>query len=523
MPFASKPMRLAAIDLGTNSFHMIIAEVKADMSFLVIDRLKEMIRIGDGSITTKQLTDRAMAQGLETLQRFRKFAEQRGVETRHILAFATSAIREAKNGGSYMELIPEQIGIRTEIISGEEEARLIYLAVRRAIDIGDKKALMIDAGGGSVELMLGDSKNLFLCESHKMGVARMHERLITTDPISDKERTTLQDFFMSELRPFAKKIDRLRGFDMAIASSGTAENIAAMIRLSEEGEYSGLNGVSFSRKSFLRLYDKLLKMNAFDRKSIPGLDPKRTDLIVPGLILFEVFMRLFDLKEIIISAYALREGIVIDYLSKNIEQFRLIELIADPRRRSVVELARRCYSDETRSSHIAHLSLRLFDELRELHQLDLMAHELLEYAALLHNIGYFISPSGHHKHSQYIIQNGELRGFTPEEIQIISQVARYHRKSLPKPEHQFYQALSPKNKYAVRVMASILRIGNALDRTHRSNVRDVKVKFFPKKIELRLIAHQDAEIEIWAVSRVKDMFEDVFQRELVVSAEPIAD
>jgi exopolyphosphatase/guanosine-5'-triphosphate,3'-diphosphate pyrophosphatase len=311
---------------------------------------------------------------------------------------------------------------------------------------------------------------------------------------------------------------------MAIASSGTAENIAAMIFLQENGQaFESLNGNAFLRKSFQKLYERLLPMKSVERRAIPGLDPKRTDLIIPGLILFDVIFRLFNLKEITISGYALREGMVIDYLSKHIEEFRLINAIPDVRRRSVIELARRCYWDEVRSTHIANLVLQLFDELQSLHGLTVHERELLEYAALLHNIGYFISPSGHHKHSQYIILNGELRGFSNDEIQVMAHIARYHRKSPPKPEHTTFQALSSKQKQVVRYCAAMLRIANALDRTHRQNVRSVKAKISSKKIELRLKIMSDAEIEIWAVSRVKELFEDVFERSLVVSVEAIAD
>jgi exopolyphosphatase/guanosine-5'-triphosphate,3'-diphosphate pyrophosphatase len=523
MSLLQNPMRLAAIDLGTNSFHMIIVELLPDMSFLVIDRAKEMIRIGDGSITTKLLTEEAMRQGLETLTRFRKLAEQRGVETHHIIAFATSAIREAKNGGAYMETVSQKIGIRTSIISGDEEARLIYLAIRQAINIGTRKALMIDAGGGSVELMIGDSERLYLEESKKLGVARMYERFIKHDPPTEKERAELEAFFIEQITPFATRAKSI-GYDMAIASSGTAENIAAMIFLQENGQaFESLNGNAFSRKAFQKLYERLLPMKSSERRTMAGLDPKRADLIIPGLILFDVVFRLFNLKEIIISTFALREGMVIDYLSKHIEEFRLINAIPDVRRRSVIELARRCYWDEVRSTHIAYLALQLFDELQVLHGLSAHERELLEYAALLHNIGYFISPSGHHKHSQYIILNGDLRGFSNDEIQVMAHIARYHRKSPPKPEHTTFQALSSKQKQVVRYGAAILRIANALDRTHRQNVRSVKAKISAKKIELRLTIMSDAEIEIWAVHRVKEMFEDVFERTLIVSVEAVAD
>lgn len=508
------PVRLAAIDLGTNSFHMIIVELLPDMSFMMIDRAKEMIRIGSGSITTKQLSEAAMEQGIETLLRFRKLAEQRGVDTDHILAFATSAIREAKNGPEFMERVATRVGIRTRIISGEEEGRLIYLAIRRAINLGKHKALMIDVGGGSVEFMVGDAQQLYFVESKKLGVARLLERFVTTDPISDRELNALEGYLVEEIRPIAKAAKAI-GYDFAIASSGTAENIAAMILLEEEGQdFEALNGCRFSRRGFLKLYEKVLSMRSAERRDLAGLDPQRTDLIVPGVVLFDVVMRLFDLKEIMISEYALREGIVLDYLARRFES--QTNEPENPRLQSVLELARRCQWDEVRSRHIAHLSLQLFDQLQPLHELGNTERELLEYAAYLHNIGYFISPSAHHKHSQYIIQNAGLKGFTPEEIQVMANVARYHRKSPPKAEHTAFQTLSPRNKHIVRVLASLLRVANALDRGHRQNVKQVKVKISSKKIELRLVATSDPEIEIWAATQMSDMFEAVFGRKLVL-------
>ncbi len=519
----SEPVRLAAIDLGTNSFHMIIVELLPDMSFTMIDRAKDMIRIGDGSITTKTLSKESMEQGIETLLRFRKLAEQRGVEQRHIIAFATSAIREAINGVDFMDMVSSKVGIRTRVISGEEEGRLIYLAVRRAINIGKQKALMMDVGGGSVEFMIGDAKSLYFVESKPLGVARMFERFISTDPPSDKELRDLEAHFTEALRPIARAAKAI-GFDLAIASSGTAENIAAMILREERGqEFETLNGSAISRKSFLRLYDTLLPMKAAERRLIDGIDPKRADIIVPGLVLFDVAMRQFGLKELVISEWALREGIVFDYLSRHFDHFRSPTDAPDLRRRSVIELARRCQYDEPRSLHIADLSLQLFDGLHPLHELQKAERELLDYAAILHNIGYFISPSAHHKHSQYIILNAGMKGFSPEEIQVIANVARYHRKSPPKAEHTLFQMLSPRLKHVVRVLASILRVANALDRSHRQIVKRVKVQLAPKKVELAIFAVSDPEIEIWAAEQMSDMFESVFGRKLLITVDPHVD
>ncbi|MDX2128988.1 MAG: Ppx/GppA phosphatase family protein [Chloroherpetonaceae bacterium] len=511
------PLRLAAIDLGTNSFHMIIVELQEDMNFLTIDRAKEMIRIGDGSITTKLLSDEAMNSGIETLLRFRKLAEQRGVEPYHIVAFATSAIRESKNGGDFMERVTNTVGIRTKIISGEEEARLIYLGVRNAVEFGKRKALIVDAGGGSVEFIVGNATELKLAVSKKLGVARMFERFISTDPISKAEERRLRKHLKDEIKPIAIEAKKI-GFELAIASSGTAQNIAAMILADKGLTLDPQNSApKIEKKDLERLTEKILAARSDARRAMPGLDPKRGDLIIPGILLFQVVFELFNLKTMVISDFALREGIVIDYLSGHLEEFRLAYEYPDVRRRSVVELAKRCYWDEARSKHIAGLSVRMFDLLKRLHGFSQVERELLEYAAFLHNIGYFISASSHHKHSHYIILNGELRGFQPEEIQIMANVARYHRKSLPKPEHEHFEMLSPKAKRVVTVLASILRLANAFDRTHRQNIAVEGIRIEEKRIIFRIAALSDPEIEIWAAMRMTEMMEIAFRKKVEIS------
>ncbi|MBC8043985.1 MAG: Ppx/GppA family phosphatase [Rhizobacter sp.] len=516
---SSNPLRLAAIDIGTNSVHMILVELRPDLSFHTIDRAKDMVRIGEGSITTKVLTRPAMDKGIETLIKFRKLAEAKGVDLQHIVATATSAVREARNGGDFMELVQAKVGIKTRIITGKEEARLIYIAVRRAIEIGSRKALIIDVGGGSVEFIVGDGRKAYLLESKKLGVARMAEHFNISDPITQKERRLMEDYFCDELRPVVKAAKAI-GYDFVIASSGTAEAMATMIALQQSrSPLEGLNNYTFTRAAFRKVYEKALPVKTAQRKLLRGLDPKRADLIVPGLVLFDVMLRLFETEEVVISAFALREGIVIDYLQQHSEEFRMRNDYPDVRRRNVMELAARCLWDETRSIHVATMALKLFDELQPAHALSPKERELLEYAALLHNIGYFISASSHHKHSYYLIANGELKGFHPDEVQVMANVARYHRRSLPKNEHPNYHFLSVRNKYIVRVLASILRVADGLDRGHNQNVRSLAVKTTSEKIEVRIKTAFDPEIEIWGATRKSDLMTEVFAREITVRAE----
>ncbi|HED31573.1 MAG TPA: Ppx/GppA family phosphatase [Prosthecochloris aestuarii] len=507
--------RVAAIDLGTNSFHMVVVEESPDKGIVEIDRVKDMICIGQGSIVTRQLQEDAMQAGIATLKHFVLLASQHGVDREHIIAFATSAIREARNREEFIARVYEETGLRVKVISGVEEAQFIYYGVRNAVEFSSEPDLLFGIGGGSVEFVIADRRRIHLLESRKIGVARMRERFITTDPVSEHEQNLLEQFFSAELHSSLQKASHLH-IRRAIASSGTAQNIARMIRsITGRDSEVVLNNSSFTRKEFQKLYRHVVGMSASERKKLTGLDEKRVDLIVPGLILVDVIFRKFRLREIVISDSALREGMVIHYLQeKRSSVLARTQQQQSIRRQSVMELAYRCDWDRQHSTHIAKLCRQLFDQLSPLHKLGPHELELLEYAAILHNIGTFISISVHHKHSQYIIINGELRGFAPVEISIIAAVARYHRKSSPSEKHELYASLKPRHKRVVDVLSGILRIANGLERGHRCNIAGIEAVVSDTEVSLGLRARHVPDIEIWAAERMKSWIEKVLNRSL---------
>lgn len=510
--------RIAAIDLGTNSFHMVIVEESEEKGMVEIDRVKEMICIGRGSISTKMLDEAAMAAGITTLKHFLVLAVQQGVRPENIIAFATSAIREAKNRDVFLQKAREETGLKIKVISGLEEAQFIYYGVRHAVRLSGEPELLFDIGGGSVEFIIADRQKIYLLESRKIGVARMLERFITTDPVSGYELNLLEQFFAAELFTSAEKSKALH-IKRAIASSGTAQNIARMIRaMAGRDDEVTLNHSMFTRKEFVKFYRSVIQLPASERKKMTGLDEKRVDLIVPGLVLVHVIFSIFKLKEIVISDSALREGMVIHSINKDKQGSDVERLQLNIRRQSVMELGYRCDWNKDHSEQIAALCLQLFDQLQPLHGLDIHDRELLEYAALLHNIGTFIAISAHHKHSQYIILNGELRGFSPAEISIISNVARYHRKSPPAEKHEAYFQLRPKQKRAVDVLAGILRIANGLDRGHRQNILAIEAAVTDSTIVLGLKARLHPDIEIWAAERMKSWLETVLGKSIYFEA-----
>ncbi|ACF42827.1 Ppx/GppA phosphatase family protein [Pelodictyon phaeoclathratiforme] len=513
-------LRVAAIDLGTNSFHMIIVEESPQKGIVEIDRVKDMICIGRGSISTKMLDEEAMQSGIAALKNFLVLASHHGVASENVIAFATSAIREAKNSGDFIRRVKEETGLKIKIISGKEEAEFIYYGVRNAVKIGNSSDLLFDIGGGSVEFVLVNQKGLQLLESRKIGVARMCERFVASEPIASHDIKMLEQYFTAEMVTAVEKASQLK-VTRAIASSGTAQNIARMIQ-SMKGSQSetSLNNSTFTRTEFQALYQAILPLGAAERKKITGLDEKRVDLIVPGLILVDMIFRLFNLTEIVISDSALREGMVLHYLKHRLQSGtkRSSDDDLDIRRESVYELAFRCGWTRNHAEHVARLSLQLFDKLALLHHLDESYRELLEYASLLHNIGAFIAISSHHKHSQYIILNGELRGFSPLETEIIAHVARYHRKSPPTERHAAYSMLPSASKRAVDLLSGILRLANGLERGHRQNVQKINVQVTANTIILHLKTRFEPDIEIWAADLLKPWLEKLLNKSIILEA-----
>lgn len=513
-------LRVAAIDLGTNSFHMIIVEESPQKGIVEIDRVKDMICIGRGSISTKMLDEEAMQSGIAALKNFLVLASHHGVASENVIAFATSAIREAKNSGDFIRRVKEETGLKIKIISGKEEAEFIYYGVRNAVKIGNSSDLLFDIGGGSVEFVLVNQKGLQLLESRKIGVARMCERFVASEPIASHDIKMLEQYFTAEMVTAVEKASQLK-VTRAIASSGTAQNIARMIQ-SMKGSQSetSLNNSTFTRTEFQALYQAILPLGAAERKKVTGLDEKRVDLIVPGLILVDMIFRLFNLTEIVISDSALREGMVLHYLKHRLQSGtkRSSDDELDIRRESVYELAFRCGWTRNHAEHVARLSLQLFDKLALLHHLDESYRELLEYASLLHNIGAFIAISSHHKHSQYIILNGELRGFSPLETEIIAHVARYHRKSPPTERHAAYSMLPSASKRAVDLLSGILRLANGLERGHRQNVQKINVEVTATTIILHLKTRFEPDIEIWAADLLKPWLEKLLNKSIILEA-----
>lgn len=488
-------MRIAAIDVGTNSVHMLVCRVGQDLSFEVIDREKDMIRLGAGGLEGRTLPSANMSMALQTLSKFRRLAESHGVD--EIIAAATSAVREAKNGGDLIRAAQRDAGVRVRVISGTEEARLIHLAAAYAVGVGRQSSVVIDIGGGSTEITLGTSARVELGKSFKLGVLRMTETFARTDPMAEVDARRLVRHITREAGPHLRQI-RERGFHRVIGSSGTILSLGA---LAVDGVKGDVRNLRVPAKSIRRLRKRIVPLTLDERLQLPGLDPRRADLSAVGVILVDTFLRLLGTDELTLSDFALREGLVLDYIKRNAATIRTVERYPDVRRRSVIELGERCRYWPDHASQVARLATALFDATTARHELGDREREWLEYAALLHDIGSHISYERHHRHSQYLIQHGGLRGFEPEEIVIIGLVTRYHRKGTPKRSHEGYGELSGPLRRTVRLLGAFVRLAEGLDRSHGQVVKDLKVTDTGDVLQVQLVTRGDAELELWAAGR----------------------
>jgi len=507
--------RIASIDLGTNSFHAVIVDIYPDGSFYTIDKFKEMVLLGEGGMQD-ELAEEAMERGIAALKKIKVLCEHQNVEK--ILAIATSAIREAVNGGEFIQRVIDDVGIKINAISGKMEAELIAAAVRHGVSLDEDPVLMMDIGGGSVEFILGNQKKVFFLSSKKLGVARMSSQL-KKDPPATKEIKVLRDHYAEELKDVAEAFAQNRT-DTIIGSSGTMQNIGMMIAMkNEKSPNITLNELEFTAAEFNDLFRKVITLSHKQRLKLKGLDEKRVDYIVPGLILVNYMLETFGIKKVRISTQALREGIIIRYIKKEMDELEPLAHIHNPRRRSVFELLRKCDWHKDHSTHVAEMALIIFDALRSDLNLDDTDRELLEYAALMHDIGYYISHKGHHKHSLYIIRNSDLRGFREEEIEIMANVARYHRRSTPKSRHPHYEALGDETKKKVNQLSAILRVADGLDRSHYQNVRVLHAENTKKKLILRIETEADPQLEIWGAMRKSQLLQEITGKKLVI--EPV--
>ncbi len=515
---------VAAIDVGTNSIHMVVAKVQPSLpAFTIIAREKSTARLGDRDKVTGNLTPAAIERAMTALDRCLTVAK--GLQAEEIIAVATSAVREAPNGAEFLKEVERRLGLWINLISGSEEARRIYLGVLSGMSLNDRPHLIIDIGGGSTELILGDGTEARSLSSTKIGAVRLKHEYITSDPISNNQFTALTSYIcgmlerpIDQARAEIKPGERLK----MVGTSGTIEAIAILQAKATTGSVpQPLHGYEFSRQNLQDWINQLRYLNYGDRLLIPGMSERRAEILLPGaMILFEVMTQM-QVDTIQICERSLREGVVVDWmLTHGLIEDRL-RYQASVRRRSVYKAAQKFNVNLAHSEQVAEFALQLFDQSQgDLHNWGIEERELLWSAAILHNCGHHINHAEHHKHSYYLIRNTELLGFTEAEIQAIANLARYHRKSNPKKKHDAYRTISSKrHRKVVDQLSPLLRLAVALDRRQIGAID--RIELIPGSPVMQLIVHpkdpqDDCALELWSLDNKKTSFETTYQTQLAI-------
>jgi exopolyphosphatase/guanosine-5'-triphosphate,3'-diphosphate pyrophosphatase len=511
-------VRIAALDLGSNSFHLLIVETRPDGSFIPIVREKEMLRLGDVVAREGVLTDEAIESASEVLKRFGTIAETHGVD--EIAAYGTAALREASNGAAAVEQLEAASGVKVKVINGIREAQLIFEAVRSSVLIDPGPALVADLGGGSLELAVGDRAGLVYATSLHLGVGRLTAELARSDPPSSKERARMWRRVDEQLADVLDDV-LATGPRQLIVSSGTfSALVRATVALRDGAVPSVVNQLTVTDKELDALAELVFSLPVLDRARLPGIDAKRAELLPAGMVVMQAVMEATGLREVTGCEWALREGIVLSTIRKH----DLADFSDDPRairRASVLSLCRRSNWREAHGYEVSKLAVELFDATAAVHGLGPEDRELLELAALLHDIGEHVSRDGHSRHTAYLIENGGLRGFSPDEVRLLTCLGRYHTRGRPRESFLAFEALSKEDKARCLSLLSLLRIADGLDVSHASVISHVDAVVGKDEVELLITARGDAELERWMFQRKKGLFEEIFDRTLELWCTPV--
>jgi exopolyphosphatase / guanosine-5'-triphosphate,3'-diphosphate pyrophosphatase len=512
--------RLAVIDLGSNSFRLVVF-MAGDGWWKRTDEIYEPVRIGEGLAATGKLGRKPMDRALATLDVFAQFAKASGLQMSDIDAVATSAIRDAENAEDFLPVARERSGLPIRVLSREEEARYGYLAAVNSTTVRD--GCVLDLGGGSMQLVRVAERMSCDSDSWRVGTVRMSERFLPANgPAKRRQLEELREHVAGELA----RADWLAGAsgDSApgrlVGTGGTVRNLAAAAQRAAGLPSNGVQGMVIGREALEELVERLAALPARERASVPGIKPARADLILAGAVVVEGVLRAGGFDALETTEAGLREGVFFErLLSKDWPLADSSPLFEDVRRSSVMNLAGQYHVDVAHTGHVAALALGMFDELARLglHGGDANERELLWAAAMLHDIGMSVDYDDHHKHSRYLILNGGLPGFSPVEVAIIAQAARYHRKGMPDPG-PMRALFGDGDAERLDRCAVLLRLAEDLERSRDQLVRGTSIALHDDRLELRLIADGEPVVPRWAARRETELFARAFHRELDVAA-----
>jgi exopolyphosphatase/guanosine-5'-triphosphate,3'-diphosphate pyrophosphatase len=518
-------LRLAVLDVGSNTVHLVVVDGQPDGTFVPVAGERETLRLAEAAFPAMLLPEQAVTRLTATVAKMRARADELGADA--LVGFATSAIREARNGVDALGRVREATGVAVAVLPGVEEARLTYLAARRWTTFSAHRLLVVDIGGGSLEIAAGEGDRPELAESLPLGATRLTRRFIHSDPVRPDELVALRVHALALLGPLAERL-RAREHEVVCATSKTFRNLGELASSLPEAPtsshafgFAGIDGQTapvLTREALDVIAGYLAGTTARQRSRLAALSELRARNVVAGSQVAALVMQAFGLRQLVLAPWALREGVILEELARRDPWPPAGPADDRRRRRAVVDFARWHAWDEPHCRKVTSLALSLFDQTAALHGLGRTERELLEVAGLLHDVGFAVAQSAHHKHSLYLIRNADLDGFTPRERDLVANIARYHRRALPAERHAEYMALEEADRALVRRLAALLRLADGLDADHFQVVESVHVVDRGDHVRLELRARDAPDLDMWAAERNGDLFELEFGRRV----EPVA-
>lgn len=512
MLIGEQARRIAVIDLGSNTARMVVFSTIPGYAYHLDDEIREVVRLRQG-MTAYGLSDTAVQRALFTLRVFKRFCDSSRVDG--IIATATSAVREAANGPQFVEQVQHELGLELQILAGDREAYYGVLGALNEVQLAD--GVVLDIGGGSAQLSLIVNRQFVQGEALTLGALALTERFVDHDPISEREFKAVQ----GEIR---RQIDTLPWLKdqqgrQLVGLGGTVRNLARMEAARAGYPLNTLRGFRLTRTAVDDHITQLRDLPLRERSRIAGLSSDRADIILPGALVVAAVMDRLDARELLISTNGLREGLFFEYFWHHLSY----PIVADVRLFSVLNMARVYQYQKAHAAHVRYLARRLFDELAPLHGYGRFERELLDAAAMLHDLGTIIDYYDHHKHSQTLIVNSGLAGFSPRETALIALLTRYHRKGKPRTD-LFDSLLQEDDTLRLYRLAAILRLAEFLERGRNANVDDVTVKWNDETLRLTLIADEYPAVEIWEAERnAVALIESAFERRVVLESTAVPD
>jgi len=513
--------RLAGIDIGSNSIRLIVAEVTEDISnYRVLDDHKETTRLAHGLSDSNKLSTEAIAHSLNALRRMKALIEGHKVD--HVEVIATSAVREASNGQEFIQLVEAQLGLHIEIISPDEEGRLSFLSANRRFDLHDQQVLLVDLGGGSGELIFATNGIVEEIHSLPMGSVRMTEACIQNDPPRK-----------SDLKAIRKRLKKLLTEAMPVAAfhphfiigaGGTFTALANISVRMRNLERRGVGGYEMTRSDVRHVLDHLCFLPLAARRTVPGLNPDRADIIIAGIVVIERIMKWMQVNRLVIHDQGVRDGLLLRMIDRYVGPRKVDQpqVAEDPEalQQAAKQFGSLCGLDETHAAQITKLCGQLFDSLHEPLSLPEADRLPLMLAAWLHEVGTLVNYEKHHHHSYHLIVHGNIRGLPPRLREIVAQVARYHRKSAPKKKHDVFARLSLADQETICRLSAILRLADGMDRSHTRSIKNVECQVRGNVVRVSMVADTYPEIDVWGASQKGKLFEKVFDKELELVWQP---